>query len=210
MKIVMIGAGGHGKVVLDMLLLSGWEVVGVIDDNKALAGTDFCGIPILGGSARLPEVHRDASHAIVGIGDNRTRVNKAAVLRSLGFELATAVHPHAIVSRRAVLEPGTVVMGGAVVNADTRIGASAIVNAGATVDHDCDLAEGVHISPGAHLAGGVRVGALAHIGIGASVIENITIGQGAVVGAGAAVVEDVPAGVLVVGVPARVARRKAR
>src|SRR3989304_5498826 len=154
----MIGAGGHGKVVLDMLLLSGWEVVGVIDDNKALAGTEFCGIPILGGPAPLPAGHRDAPHAIVGIGTNRTRVNKAAALRSLGFELATAVHPHAIVSRRAVLEPGTVVMGGAVVNGDTRLGASAIVNAGATVDHDCDLAEGGPLSPGAGLARGARGG----------------------------------------------------
>lgn len=210
MKVLLFGAGGHGKVVLDILLVSGWEVVGVIDDNRTLAGTAFCGIPVLGTSGRLADLRKMVSHAIVSIGNNAVRVDKGTFLRSLGFELATAVHPMAVISSRAALGPGTVVMGGVVVNADTRVGPCAILNTGATVDHDCELAEGVHIAPGAHLAGGVRVGALAHIGIGASVIENVTIGPKAIVGAGAAVVEDVPEAAIVVGVPARVVKPSRR
>lgn len=208
--ILLYGAGGHSKVVLDILLLSGQEVVGVIDDNPELTGGEFCGIPVLGTSAQLEALRGRASCGIVAIGNNAVRIEKADLLSSFGFELVTAVHPQATISGRVVLEPGTVVMGGAVINADTRLGRCVIVNTGATVDHDCELAEGVHIAPGANLAGRVKVGVLALVGIGASVIENVRVGCRAVVGAGAAVIADVPDDALVAGVPARIVKLSTR
>jgi sugar O-acyltransferase (sialic acid O-acetyltransferase NeuD family) len=200
---LLYGAGGHGKVVLDAVLGAGWEAIGVIDDDPALTGTLFGGIPVFGADSDLSVLQIRARFAVVAIGDNARRVERATALRALGFELPAVVHPASWVSPRSSLGEGVVVVGGAVVNSDAQIGPFAIINTGATVDHDCDIAEGVHVAPGAHLAGGVRVGALSHVGIGACVIENVTIGRHSVVAAGAAVVRDVPDGAVVAGVPAR-------
>jgi sugar O-acyltransferase (sialic acid O-acetyltransferase NeuD family) len=208
MELVIIGAGGHGKVVLDILRAAGQhEPVAFLDADPALAGTEVFGVPVLGAINLLPKLRQQkVRHAIVAIGDNRARLQYAGLLRGQGFELASAVHPTAFVSPTAKLGVNVVVAPQAAVITDTRIGDSAIINTGAAVDHECDVAEGVHIGPGARLAGRVRVGAGAFVGLGASVIQCLTIGQYAMVGAGAVVTADVPDFATVVGVPARVIR----
>jgi perosamine synthetase len=203
MKVFCYGASGHGKVVADIIAFSGMELLGFVDDDDAKTGTRVGGIPVIGTAAALPDLMANRAAAIVTIGSNQVRTAKAKELERFGFKFATAIHPSAAIAHDVVVNGGTAVMAGAIINASSVIGANVIVNTGATVDHDCILSDGVHISPGANLAGGVVVGANAHIGIRASVIQRIQIGDDAIVGAGAVVIRDVPAGVTVVGNPAR-------
>ncbi len=209
---LIVGAGGHGKVVLDILRAGGhYRPVGFVDADPRLHGTVVGGLPVLGGVhqlGRLAGPHRVAA-VVIAIGDNRARAGYAAAVAEAGLPLATAVHPSAVVAASAVLGRNVVVCAGAVVCADARVGDHAIINTAATVDHECEVGPGVHVCPGAHLAGRVRVDAGALIGLGANVIQCLRVGAGATVGAGAVVVRDVPAGATVVGVPARVVKSAA-
>jgi len=203
MKVFCYGASGHGKVVADIIAFSGMDLLGFVDDDGTKVGTRIGGIPVIGTAAALPDLMAHRAAAIVTIGSNQVRMAKAKELERFGFKLATAIHPSAAVAHDVVVNGGTVIMAGASINSSSVIGANVIVNTGATVDHDCILSDGVHISPGANLAGGVVVGTNAHIGIRASVIQRIKIGADTIVGAGAVVIRDVPAGITVVGNPAR-------
>lgn len=206
-KVVIFGAGGHGKVILDILLESRINVAGFIDDNPASHGTKILGYPVLGGWPYL--VKNKKLGLVVGIGNNKIRrkIFEKAVRERI--TVVNAVHPKAVVSRFTKLGEGVVIMAGAVINPGAVLENGVVVNTGASVDHDCHLEEFSHIWPGANLAGTVRVGADAYVGTGASVIQNITIGKNAIVGAGAAVVRNVPEHVIVVGVPAVEIKRNA-
>ena len=206
--VIIIGAGGHGKVVLDILLAEGkYRPVGFVDNNPSLLDSYVCGLPVLGPINALPRLKRQRiRHAIIAIGDNRQRLAQRAFLASDGVELVNAVHPTAFVSPRAKLGRGVIVAPGARVVVEASIGDIAIVNTGAIVDHECVVAEAAHVCPGAVLAGRVRVGRGAFVGIGAQVIQCRSVGEFAVVGAGAAVIQDVPDGATAVGVPARVVK----
>lgn len=206
MEVVIIGAGGHGKVVLDLLRSAGeHEPVGFIDADSALAGREVAGLPVFGPVNLLPKIRqRRIRGAIVAIGDNRIRRSYAQLVTQAGLELITAIHPRAFVSSTARLGRNVVVAAGAVVGTEACIADSTIINTSAVVDHECEIGEAVHVAPGALLAGRVRIGAGAFIGMGAKVIPCMTVGEGAVVGGGAVVISDVPPGATVVGVPARV------
>ena len=205
-QVVIVGAGGHGKVVLDILRGAGrYEPVGFVDADTRLAGTKVGGLAVLGPTNVLPKLHQQrVRHAIIAIGDNRTRYRYAALLESEGFTLASAIHPTAFVSPTATLGKNVVVGPNASVITEARVGDCAIVNTGAIVEHECEVGEAVHVAPGAVLAGRVRVGAFAFIGIGAQVIQCMAVGEGATVGAGAVVIIDVPVGATAVGVPAKI------
>jgi UDP-perosamine 4-acetyltransferase len=205
MQLVIVGAGGHGKVVLDIVRAAGrYEPIGFVDADTRLTGTTVGGLPVLGPTNVLTKLRQQrVRHAVIAIGDNRTRQRYAELLESEGFELATLVHPTAFVSPTAKLGKNVVVGPNASVITETRIGDGTIVNTGAIVEHECEVGPAVHVAPAACLAGRVRVGAFSFIGIGARVIPCMSIGDGATVGAGAVVIADVPAGATVVGVPAR-------
>ena len=206
---VIIGAGGHGKVVLDILRAGGrHRPVGFVDADPKLAGTTVGGLPVFGAVhllSRLAVQHRLAA-AVIGIGDNRARAGYVTAVDEAGLTLTAAVHPSAVVAESATLGRGVVVAAGTVVCAEAFVGDLSIVNTAATVDHECRLGSAVHVCPGAHRAVRVRVGDRAVVGLGANVLQCLRIGDGAVVGAGAVVVRDVPAYATVVGVPARVLR----
>ena len=209
MDVVIVGAGGHGKVVLDILYAAGKvRPVGFVDADPTLAGTEVAGLPVFGAVNSLGKLRQQkVKGAVVAIGDNRTRLGYAGTVLEYGLELVSAIHPAAVVSPRAVVGRNVVVAAGAVVGTDARLGDSVIINTSAVVDHECEVGEGSHVCPGALLAGRVRVGKQAFIGMGAKIIQCVSIGEGAVVGAGAVVLRDVPAGVTVVGVPANAIRR---
>lgn len=203
--IVVWGAGGHARVVLDVLRQNGFQIAGVIDDeNTKRAGEEFCGAKIFSDigplAGRVP-------YAFIAIGGNLVREQKARMVLSKGFTLALAIHPRAVVAADVELGAGSIVMAGAVINPGARIGGNVIINTSASVDHDCVIGDAVHVSPGAHIAGAVRIGRQAWVGIGASVIDRITIGERSIIGAGAAVIRDVPDDTVAVGVPARETRR---
>jgi UDP-perosamine 4-acetyltransferase len=209
MQILIIGAGGHGKVVLDILRAGGrYEPVGYLDADPALAGTTVGGLPVLGAANLLPKLRQQQKvrSAIVAIGDNRTRARYAQLLREQGFELINAVHPSAVVSPTARLGANVVVAAGAVICTEAVVGDSTIINTAAIVDHEVQVGDATHVSPGVCLAGRVRVGASAFLGIGAQVLPCLSVGEGATVGAGAVVIRDVPPFATAVGVPARVVK----
>lgn len=208
-KILVYGASGHGKVVIDILAELGLSgVLGFVDDGRGQQGHSVVDYPVLGdGDWLRAEAARVALAVALGIGDNRVRQRVAERCIELGAALLTAVHPRAVVSRFASIGDGTAVMAGAVVNPDAAIGRGVIVNSGAVVEHDVALGDFCHVSPNAALGGGAKVGPLSHVGLGASVLPGVRIGARVVVGAGATVTRDLEDGVVAVGVPARVIRR---
>jgi sugar O-acyltransferase (sialic acid O-acetyltransferase NeuD family) len=211
MQLVIVGAGGHGKVVLDIVRAAGAHTpIGFVDADLTLTGKTIAGLPVLGPMNVLPRLRQQrVTHAIVAIGDNRTRLRYAGMLRGHGFELANAIHPSAVVAESAKLGRNIVIAAQSAVCVDCQVGDSVIVNTGAIVDHECQIGAGVHICPGARIAGRVQIGEAAFIGLGTNVIQCLAIGEDAIVGAGAVVLKDVPAGATFVGVPARLVSARA-
>jgi acetyltransferase EpsM len=202
MNVVIYGAGGHGKVVLNSLKKAGQHAMrGWIDQNRT---APQAGWPVLGGEAFLTP--QTARGVIIAIGDNNTRAAKARLARARGLQLVTVIDPQAMVAEDVIIGAGTVVMPGVIINPGARIGENTIVNSGAIIEHDCVIGDHVHISPGAKLAGVVRVGDYSHIGIGAVIIEELAVGVHTIIGAGAVVVRPIGDGVVAVGVPAKVIR----
>jgi sugar O-acyltransferase (sialic acid O-acetyltransferase NeuD family) len=206
MDVVLIGAGGHGRVVLDILRSAGiHRPVGFLDADPQLTGKKIDGLPVLGQVNFLPKLKgMKVKGIIVSIGDNYPRRQYFKKVREAGFELVNAIHPSSSISEKAELGRNVVVSAGAVISTDAHIGDSVIINTAAVVDHECRIAEAAHICPSATLAGRVSVGEEAFIGLGCNIIQCLKIGSHATVGAGAVVIDDVPDGATVVGVPARV------
>ena len=196
-KLIIIGAGGHGKVIADNALKNGYTDICFVDDVQ----TGECmGLPIVGCVADVEKYSDGKTDFVIAIGQNQIRKMLAERYR---LNWATLIHPSAQIATHVTIEKGTVIMAGAIVNPAAIIGAHCIINTGAIVEHDNQLADYVHISPAAALGGTVKVGEGTHVGIGAMVKNNITICQNAVIGAGAAVVKDILESGTYVGIPAR-------
>ena len=208
MDIVIIGAGGHGRVVLDIIRAENkHRPVGFLDGNELLKGQSVDSLPVLGDIMNTEQLkYKGVTGAIIAIGDNRIRREYATLVENCGLELINAIHPTANIASASQIGNNVVIAAGAMLCAHCRIGDSAILNTGSIVDHESVIGTAAHICPGSRLAGRVMVQSGAFVGIGATVIQNITIGTDAVVGAGAVVIRDVPAGCTVVGVPARMVR----
>lgn len=203
-SLLIVGAGGHGKVVADAALEMGcWSTVEFADDRYESL-QQVAGLSVVGPLSGLRSLRAKWSAAVVAIGDARRRLEMLDVIRDLGFERPVIVHPSAVISRFTTVAAGTVVFAQAAINAGAEIGVGCIVNTGATIDHDCRLGDGVHVCPGAHLAGDVSVGARSWVGIGTVVRQGVSIGQDTTIGAGSVVVCDLPDAVTAYGVPARV------
>ena len=193
-NIYLYGAGGHAKVILDILEAQDKTVVGVVDDNPALM--EFMGKEVLHGV-------NNVSPVIVSIGINGIR-RKVVEKLAADTVFGTAIHPSAVVSPQAKIAEGTVVMQGAVLQSCAQVGRHCIINTGASVDHDCVLGDFVHISPHATLCGNVSVGEGTWIGAGSVVIPGIRIGKNCIIGAGSVVVKDLPDGVKAYGNPCKI------
>jgi sugar O-acyltransferase (sialic acid O-acetyltransferase NeuD family) len=201
--LVVYGAGGHGRVVVDTALAAGWTIQSWIDDQPAYS-TQW-DIPII--TSHQIVWSTLISHAfVVAIGDNRIRAELFRELVGFGLQPALVIHPSAVISRFAEIGMGTVVAAGAVVNAAARIGENCIINTGCSVDHDCRVGPHCHISPGARLAGAVTIGTGTMVGTGAVLLPGIRIGEACVIGAGAVVPKELPPNVVAYGNPARIIR----
>jgi sugar O-acyltransferase (sialic acid O-acetyltransferase NeuD family) len=202
-KLLVIGAGGHGKVVADTAReMALWDLISFVDsrypEQKKCSAWQVT-------AADLPALSDDYIGAdfIVAIGNNELRLKLYSEAIAKGFTPVNVIHPFSYISPDVSLGKGIVIFAGSVINIDSSIGDASIINTGATIDHDCFLSAGVHISPGVNLAGGVSVGQCSWVGIGASVKQLVEIGDNVIVGAGSAVVSNIESDVTVVGVPAR-------
>ena len=199
-QIVIIGAGGHGKVVADIVIQSGNWVKGFLDDAENIPNT-IEGIPVLGKIASYKK-YSDCKF-IVAIGD--AVIRKKIVNQLIGVKWYTAIHPSAQLSNLGVtIGEGTVIMAQAVINSSAKIGMHCIINTSAVIEHDNYLENFIHVSPGAVLAGNVKVGENTHIGAGAVIRNNINIASDCIIGAGAIVVKDIRHQGTYTGVPAKI------
>lgn len=205
---VILGAGGHARVLIEALRAQGEEgPIAALDIDQEIWGATILGVPVLGGDHLLPELKAaGAGRFAVGLGavkNNMPRRGLFLQALALGLEPVTVIHPAAWVSPSAELAPGCQIMAGAIVHASARLGSNVVVNTRAVVEHDCIVGEHAHVASGAVVCSGCKLGEGVHIGAGAVVRQVLSIGNWAVVGAGAAVVKDVSDETVVVGVPAR-------
>ena len=204
-EILIYGAGGHAKVVIDTVLREGkYTIIGLIDDGEVAPAV--LGFPVF---KRLEEVPSKPSNFIVAIGDNKTRKQKFEKLKEAGWKPATIVHPTAVISEFARIGEGSLICLKANINTDARVGDNVIINSGANVEHECNIGSHVHISTGVNLAGRSRVCEGAFAGISSTTIPGIELGEWSTVAAGAVVIKDVAPSARVAGVPAKLMRSKA-
>lgn len=200
-KLLIIGASGHGKVIADIALkMNRWQSVAFLDDDDTIKKS--IGLEVIGKTSDAFKYNNEAEF-FVAIGNNTTRERIQEQLEENGLELATLIHPNAVIGIDVVIGTGTVVMPGAVINCCSIIGKGCIINSSSSVDHDNVIEDYVHVSPGANLAGTVTVGKGSWIGIGSSISNNVRICKGCIVGAGAVVVKDITESGTYIGVPVR-------
>lgn len=201
MKLTIIGASGHGKVVADIAKLNGYDEIDFLDDDGTLSE---CGKwPVVGRTSKAAEIDNDL---FIAIGNAETR--KKMMERHSDKHLVTIIHPNAVIAEGVSVGVGTVVMAGVVINSGTRIGKGCIINTCSSVDHDCVIGDYVHVSVGAHLCGTVYVGNLTWIGAGSTISNNINICGGCMIGAGAVCIKDINESGTYVGVPVKRIKEK--
>ncbi|MBS4534479.1 acetyltransferase [Clostridium sp. D2Q-14] len=205
-KLMILGAGGHGKVVAETAeLMNKWDEIAFLDDNIELKEVN--GYKVIGKLKEYKLYKNGYQYAFVAIGDNELRLNLINELLKIGFKIPILIHPFTSISDKVHLGKGSVIMAGAVINTNSIIGKGCIINTSSSIDHDCILKDGVHVSPGAHIAGNVIVGNKTWLCIGTSLINDIRIGNNVIVASGASVIKDIEDDVLIAGVPARVIKR---
>jgi UDP-perosamine 4-acetyltransferase len=215
MKVIVIGRGGHGKVIADMIesLPEAYELLGFVDHDRALWGTSVWGYKVLGGDdflpGNIPPGEVLLANGVGSAGDTGQRRRVFEKFKAMGYSFCTVMSPFSYFSARSASGEGLQLMAGAVVNPACSIGNDVIINTKASVDHDCTIGDHVHIAPGATLSGSVSVGEGTHIGTGASVVNGVCIGCECLVAAGAVVISDIPPGCMAMGVPARIKTRRA-
>ena len=205
LPIVLLGAGGHGRVLLDILLQQSYEVLAIADPafKKIQSLTN---IPLIDDQAVVKYSPDEVLlvNGLGSVGDTGKRQHLYEYFKTRGYKFATVTHASAVISPRTELGEGVQVMAGAIVQTSVNIASNSIINTKATVEHDCTVGAHVHIASGAILCGGIQIGDGAHIGAGATIIQGLSIGKRSIVGAGAVVIKDMPEAAVVVGVPARI------
>lgn len=208
MPVIVLGAGGHAKVLINALQLCSVEILGITDPAPTLVGQDVLGVPIIGTDDELKNHSAEKVQLVNGLGSvglPKARYRLFDECKKQGFAFATVVHPTAIVAADVEIGEGSQIMAGAVLQPGVSIGDNAVINTRASLDHDCTIGSHTHIAPGVTLSGNVHVGNEAHVGAGASVVQGVKIGNDSLVGAGSVVLKDIPAGVKAYGCPTKVA-----
>ena len=195
--LILLGTGGHAKVVAEALRLSGREILGVTDPNSS-PGSNFFGVKVLGGDEAIYDYSPEEVELVNGVGALPGKARRWEIgeqMRRRGYRFASVIHPSAVIAKDVELSEGTQVMAGAVIQPSVKIGVDTIVNTGVCIDHDCEIGANCHLAPGVILSGEVYIGDSVHIGTGTSVIQKLNIGSGTFVAAGSILYKDIPAGV---------------
>lgn len=205
LPVIILGAGGHAKVLIDALTAKSIEIIGLVSpDFKA---EEICGVPIIGDDNTVFKYPVDKIQLANGVGssgDSAPRIRLYQLFKNKGYTFTRVIHPAAIIAAEVKLLEGTQIMAGAIVQPGVTVGCNVIINTKTSVDHDCIIGDHVHLAPGVTLSGGVNIGEGAFLGTGVTVIQNIQIGVNSLIGAGAVVVDNVPAHAVIVGVPGKI------
>lgn len=210
-KIILIGGGGHCKVVISILKkLDNFVIAGVADNYKA--GSIAHDIKILGRDDDLENIYKSGIHyAFITLGsikENVKRYDLFNMARNIGFIFPVIISQEAVIDENVYIGEGTAIMPGSIINIDSSIGKNCIINTGSIVEHDCKIGNHCHIAPGVHISGAVHIGEFSFIGAGTTIIQNTTIGTDVTVGAGSVVIKDIPDSVIAVGNPAKIIEHK--
>jgi len=210
-KIVLVGGGGHCKVIIDIIKSNNqYEILGITDVTGI--GEKILDISVIGDDSILPEIYnkgiKNAFVCIGAINNIKIRDKIFSRLKSIGFNIPSLIHKDATISNYSKVYDGTCVMAGAVINPGTIIEENCIVNTGAVIEHDCFIGRNTHISPKSCILGGVKVGENSHVGAGSTILQGISIGYDVVIGSGAVVLKDIQDSVTAVGVPAKIIKSR--
>jgi len=211
LPVVVVGSGGHAKVVIDALLSAGRRVLFATDPDAGSHGRTILGVTVAGGDDALWRHEPSTVEVALGMAVPEGDVAQASsrrlrIIRDIsgrGYRMATVIHPSAIISKSAALGEGCQIMAGAIIQPDCRLGSYTILNTRASVDHDCRIGDNVHLAPGVVLGGGITISNDAHLGLGAVIAPGVSIGAGSVIAAGAVVLRNVEQGQRVAGIPAK-------
>lgn len=205
LPVIVLGAGGHAKVLIDVLRLTRRAVIGALTPDRQSWGNEILGIPVLGGDDQLERYSAEKIELVNGIGsvgDFEQRVQIFEKFKGRGFHFSSVVHPSTVIAKEVFMGEGVQVMAGCVIQPDCKILKNSICNTSVAIDHDCQIGAHCHLSPGVTLSGGVSVGDRTHIGTKAAVIQGIKIGSNCSIAAGSVVVNDISSNTRVKGVPA--------
>ncbi len=206
LPIIILGAGGHAKVIINTLLVLGANILGITDPDPRTHGKKVLDTLVLGGDDCLSDHPVGSVGLVNGVGSTGQIVARRKLynrFKEMGYEFANVIHPSAVLAPDVVLDEAVQVMAGTVIQPGAFIGKNTIINTRASIDHDCVIGNHSHIAPGATLSGGISVGEAVHVGVGATIIQGIKIGAESTVAAGSLVLRDVTEASTVYGVPAK-------
>jgi sugar O-acyltransferase (sialic acid O-acetyltransferase NeuD family) len=206
LPVIIIGAGGHAKVLIDTLRLKSVEILGIVDKDSSKKGQDLMGVLVIGSDEEVLNFAPQQIHLVNGIGTVQVSSVRRRIFeeyKNKGYQFESVIHPSAIIAADVELTEGVQIMAGVIIQPGCCVGVNTIINTGSLVDHDCQIGSHVHIAPGGVLSGGVLLENNVHIGTGAVIIQGVKIGVNSLVAAGAVVIQNVKNDVTVAGVPAR-------
>lgn len=205
-KLIILGSGGHSKVVIDIIKQnSEYEIEGLVDNN---VGDEILGISVIGSDDDLINIfERGIKNAFVAIGSNNIRKKLLIKLRNLGFNLINVISKNSMISETVNLGSGILIMPGAIVNSSSQINDGCIINTNSSIDHDCFVGDYTHIAPGCTIAGSVRIGSKCFLGVGTKVIDGIEIQDETIIGAGSTIIKSMEGNSTIVGTPGKIIKR---
>ena len=205
--LIILGGGGHAKVIIDCLRYYNCNILGITDPDKDKHGTDLMGVKIIGTDEVALNHHPDEVFLINGLGSVSKADKRKQLFRCFkgkGYVFSQVIHPAAVLSPEVTLGEGLQVMAGSIIQPGCVFGFNTIINTKASIDHDCQIGANVHIAPGVTLAGNIVIEDDVNVGSGATILQGVHIGYGSTIGAGSLVLDNLTANVKAFGVPAKV------